>query len=190
MKITRKWLVKKKACDSAIRTWDFKGLKSIEAVKLLKTLVAKGNLNWANWLIVRVMSRADRIRYACFAARQVLHIFEKKYPGDKRPRTTIETAEKCIENNSKKNRVAANAAANESYAANAASYAASYASYAAHEAAYAAANESDTTTYASYEAANAAAYAAYTANDAAKAAYTAMKIKILRHGIELLNKER
>ena len=65
---------------------------------------------------------------AIFSAELVLHIFEEKYPEDKRPRLAIEAAKKWLVNPSKETAAAAAAAA-----------AAAYAAYAAADAAYAAA---------------------------------------------------
>ena len=65
------------------------------------------------------------VKYAVFAAEQVIDLFEQKYPDDKRPREAIEAAKKCIDDPSEKNKVAA--------AAYTAAYAAcvAYAAYAA-----------------------------------------------------------
>jgi hypothetical protein len=70
------------------------------------------------------MTKEQRVQYAIFAAEQVIHIYEKKYPEDKRPRQAIEAAKAYLENPCAKTKAAAAAAA---YAA----YAAAYAAYAA-----------------------------------------------------------
>ena len=54
--------------------------------------------------------------YAVFSAEQVIDIYEKKYPDNKKPRLAIEAAKKCIEDPSSKNK-------NDAYAADAAAYA-------------------------------------------------------------------
>jgi len=195
MKITLKWLKSQKACDEAIEK--FKNQKETDFLKLMSLLIKKNKLDWANWLIVRKMKYKQYVSYAVFAAEQVIDIFEKKYPNDKRPRKAIEAAKKCIKNPSKKNKIAAHAAA---YAADeAVTYAATYAAYAAdYAAAYAAA-------YAAHAAAEAAAYAAahaaaYAADEAATyaAAYAAayaegvrkkINIRILKYGIKLIKLE-
>ena len=91
-------------------------------------------------------------------AELVLHVYEKKYPGDGRPREAIKAARG---NDKNKAQVAANAAAN-------AAYAAAPAANAAHAASYAAANAANAAYFASY-----AAYAAYAAAPAANAANAA-----------------
>ena len=68
-------------------------------------------------------------------AELVLHVYEKKYPGDGRPREAIKAARG---NDKNKAQVAANAAANAAYAAAPAANAAHAASYAAANAANAA----------------------------------------------------
>jgi hypothetical protein len=188
MKLTIRWLKKQSACSGGIE-W-FKSQKENDSVGVVKALIADDKLDWANWLIVRIMDYADYVRYAVYAAEQVIELYEKKYPDDKRPREAIEAAKKCIDNPSKENNAAAyaayaaaNAAANAAAyaAANAAAYAAANAAaYAAYAAANAAANA------AAYAAANAAAYAA--ANAAAYAAYAEMKLKILNYSLSLIEK--
>ena len=100
------------------------------------------------------------VQLAVFLARQVLPIFEKKYPNNDRPRKSIEAAEAWIENPTEENRQKAIEARRSAYAAAyaAAAYAAdaAYAAYAG-DAAYAA---DAAAAYAAYAAAAAAAYAA------------------------------
>src|ERR1035437_875800 len=69
------------------------------------------NLEWANWLTARLLSKDNKISYAIFAAEQVLCICEEKYPEDKRPRKAIEAAQAYLENQTEENSRAANAAA-------------------------------------------------------------------------------
>ena len=101
-----------------------------DSIKVLKWLIKEDKLDWANWLIVRVMERKQYLAYSIYAAKQVLPIYEKKYPEDKRPRNAIKAAEKVLKNDTKKNRAAASAA----YAA----YDAADAAYDAYDAAAAA----------------------------------------------------
>ena len=132
MKITNKWLKEKRACIEGI-DW-FNSQKETEAVKVLTKLIKEKKLDWANWTICRVFIIKQRVQYAVFAAEQVLHIFEKKYPNDNRPRKAIEAAKKCIKKNTEANRDAASAASAAASAASAA-YAANVAAYAAASAA-------------------------------------------------------
>ena len=129
MKITVDWLKEKRACLEGIE-W-FENQKLSESVDVLKSLIKEDKLDWANWTIVRVMERKQYLQYAVFAAEQALDIFEQKYPDDKRPRQAIDSARKCLENNSEENRAAAYAAHAAAYAAYAAADAAAYAAYAA-----------------------------------------------------------
>jgi hypothetical protein len=161
MRITLKWLEKHGACTDGKDA--FAGQKERDGVKILKTLIANKQLEWASWLVCRVFTHKQRIQYAVFAAEQVLHIFEAKHPDDKRPRLAIEAAKKVIERDTAKNR--ADAAAAYAAAAAAADAAATY------DAADAAAT---------YDAAAAATY------DAAR---TEMQIKILTYGLSLLEGE-
>jgi hypothetical protein len=196
--ITKKWLEKQKACQEGI-DWFIQEVKgnNMAGDLLVDKLIRENKSGWANWLIVRVMSYKQRVSYAVFAAEQVIDIFEKQYPDDKRPRQAIEVAKKCIENPSKENRKAANAAV---YVA--ASVAASVAT---NVTANAVANAADAATYAAYAAmfaTNAAANAKNAASFATDAAFAAgaaiviayatasfMKKKILEYGLKLLKDE-
>jgi dGTP triphosphohydrolase len=119
--ITREWLQEKIACQEAQNEWQKEADHS--TITTLKRLMVK-NPNWANWLIVRVMTRKQYLQYAIYAAMQVIKIYEAKYPNDKRPRQAILAAKKCLKHDTKKNRdAAADAAAAASYAAAADAYA-------------------------------------------------------------------
>lgn len=111
MLITKKWLQEKSACPCGVK-W-FLAQKETDAVEVLEKLISENQLRWANWTIVRVMNYKQYVSYAVFAAEQVLDIYEKKYPDNKRPRKAIEAAKRCIENPSEENK---NAAATTDYA--------------------------------------------------------------------------
>ena len=121
-------------------------------------LLDKITYNDKVWVFNRLASKEQNVKWALLCASSILHIFEDKFPNDKRPRVALEAIEAWLNNPTKENAAnaandAAYAAANAAYAANA--YSAAYAAYAA----YAAANAAN--------AANAAAYAAYAAANAA-----------------------
>ena len=178
-KVTKEFLKEKNACRDGYEWW-IKNCEELETVDQIKKL-ADYRFAWANWLIVRVMDYKLYVSYAVFAAEQVIDIYEKKHPEDKRPRKAIEAAKKCIKDPSEKNKRAAVAAAD------AAAYAyADVAAYAAYATAYADA-AADAAAYAY------AADAAYTAAVAYAAdAYAARKElqeKIINYGLELLCKK-
>ena len=183
MKITKKWLEINEACKEG-KAWFF-NQKEAEGIKVVKILIKNNNLEWANWLIARILNKKQKVGYAIYSAEQVISVFENKYQDD-RPRKAIESAKRYLRNPSKKTKAAAAADADAAYSA----YAATYAAYTAADTAYAAA---DADAYAAAAAAAYAAnYAAYTAADAdADAATYAsarknMKVKILKYGIKLL----
>jgi hypothetical protein len=130
-------------------------------------------LSWANWLLAKTMTTENCQKYAIFAAKQVIQIYEKKYPRDSRPRQAIEAAEKYLNEPTEDNKNAA-------YAAAAAADAAADAAGAAADSAYAAAS--------SAHAAYAAAHAADAAVDAATWAAPRRKIQleIINYGLNLL----
>ena len=172
--ITTEWLKDKNACRTGC-DW-FKAQTETGGIVIIKKLVAENHWSWANWTIVRLMTYNQYVRYAVFAAEQVIEIFEKQYPNDKRPRNAIDAAKKCIENPSPENKAAAAAAA-------AAAYAYAYAAYAA---AYAAAAAAYAAAAAAYADAYADAYAAAAAAAAAAVYADAMRKKIIEYGIKLL----
>ena len=185
MKITKKWLKEQVACSEGV-DW-FMAFGKTDSVDVISGLLEAERFNWANWLIVRLLDRKNHIRYAIFAAEQVISIFEKKCPEDKRPRLAIEAAKAVIENDTKETRAAACAAY---AAANTAALAAGDAAYAAANTAACAANTAAYVAYAA-AAAMAAAWASWAAAAmaaawaAGAAAGDEMKEKIVRYGLEL-----
>jgi hypothetical protein len=165
--VTEKFLTDRNACSEGMAWVRDHKLIGLESKQFLAGLIASEKLDWANWLIVRVMTKKQYVAYAIFAAEQVIEIYEKKYPDDKRPRLAIEAAKNYLNNPSAKNKKAVADAA-------AAAYAAADAAYAAYAAAYAA--YADAAAYTAY----AAAYAAYAA------AKKEMKLRILKYGLGLL----
>ena len=177
MQITKEWLQEKKACKEGIK-W-FAAQVENDGVKIVKKLMKENQLQWANWLIVRIMEyKQQYVSYAIYAAEQVIDNFEKEYPNDKRPREAIEAAKKCIENPTEENKNAAYCAADRAYcAADRAdsAYSAAYSAYRADSAAYCAADRAYRAAYSAYRAADSADSAAYSAADSAAycAAYCA-----------------
>jgi hypothetical protein len=157
MKITKRWLKKWDACDDEYE-W-YIAQKTEDAEKLYRVSLKEKKYSAINWVIARKLKKIDRVRYALYAAKQVIDVFEKKYPKDDRPRKAIEAAENYIRRPS-------------SEAAAAASSSSSYAAYAS-AAAYAASCASAAVAY--------AYAAAYTKEKVYK--------KILSYGWKLLNSE-
>jgi len=176
--ITLDWLREKNACVDGYNYCA--EVKITDPIALINRLIDDEYHSWANWLIVKIMDRKQRIAYATYAAEIVLPIFEKKYPDDLRPRKAIEAAKKCLECDSDENRLLA-------YYADADAY------FARDEV------EADCVSYYAVRSANHAANYAYCASDysylAAEDANRASKCKaetykkILAYGIELLTKE-
>src|ERR1039458_8988639 len=92
MNITQEQLKEWSACTDGYK-WACGVLKNkpMEVKKFLK-ITADYRLDWTNWVICRVFDKPNKVRYAIFAAEQVIHLFEKEYPDDKRPRKAIEEA--------------------------------------------------------------------------------------------------
>ena len=193
MNITQEQLKDWSACTNGYK-WACSILKDnpMEVKKFLK-ITAEHRLDWANWVIVRVMTYDQYVSYAVYAAEQVIDIYEKKYPADKRPRLAIEAAKKCIGLKGAAGEAAwavARAAGEAAWAAaRAAGAAARAATWAAGEAAWAAAwAAARAATWAAGAAARAAGEAAGDAAWAAtRDAEEQMKIKILEYGLSLLD---
>ena len=173
MEIKREELVKLNACSDGLAWYDAQ--PSHDLAVLIKAAISEGReaMDYANWGIVRLMTRGQKVEYAVYAAKQVLRIYETKYPGDDRPRKAIEAAEKYFSGPSSS---AAYAYADAAYAYADAADAAAYAADAAYAAAYAAD----------------AAYAAYAADAAARAARAVgnrLLAKILRRGVLILTRK-
>jgi hypothetical protein len=114
-----KW---QKACIEAVTYWKTAEFETpIEFFNHLILTNDKEKLKWVNWGIVRLMNKKQKVQYSIFAAEQVLPIFEKKYPNDKRPRLAIEAAKNYLKIPCKKTKNAAYAAY-AIYAADAAAY--------------------------------------------------------------------
>jgi len=122
MQITLEFLNKLNACSDGIDYFIGNNLENIDVYNLIEKLNNDDKCIWSNWLISRLLEKENKIRYAIFAAELVLHIFEKKYPTDDRPRKAIEAAKKYL-----KTKNAATADATAYAAADATADAAAYA---------------------------------------------------------------
>ena len=198
--ITKKWLKTKYACAAGIR-WFEKNVhgRGIAVSALAEKLMLTPKFSWTNWLVINNLSKEQSIKYAVFAARQVLDIYEEEYPADQRPREAIEATEGYLKEylrcSSKKTahaayafRVVIGTAAHKAHAAAHEAYAAAYASHVAYAAAYAAYTAIETID----GAVSMAIYITITeAVDAVVDAAGKLKLEesILRYGLGLLDKE-
>jgi hypothetical protein len=152
-------------CESGYKNYliyyeNFNG--SLEEFLLLENIPYSDKV----WLIRKICVRDELVLWSCRCVESVLHLYEKKYPHDFRPRKCIEVilAERSIEEIKEARDTAfaatADAAAYAADAADAAAAVATAAAYSAYTAAYAAASAA---AYSAASAASAAAYSAYTA---------------------------
>lgn len=96
MEITKEWLRKKGACPDGIN-W-FIAQPEMDAESIVEKLLKEKKNEWANWLIVRLLPYMQQVKYAIFAAEQVVEIYAAKYPEDKRPQAAIVAAKEYLEN--------------------------------------------------------------------------------------------
>jgi len=206
-KITKKWLTDRNACEDSLNHVIKNNYIDLKIDKFLEKLMENDRFPDANWLITKYMNKKQCVLYAIFAAEQVLHIFEDKYPEDKRPRKAIETAKAYLVNPCKQTKDAADAtaataadaagasSASSAYvataaAATAAAYASSASSASSATDAYAAdatataAGAASSATYYAY-----GAYGAYGAYADADAAKKEMQTKIIENGIKIIKGE-
>ena len=162
MKVTINYLRGLGACEEGLNWFEENKMEGKSARALCNKLIKSDNHNWALWLLEKTLSTRKLIRYAIFSAAAVIDIYEKKFPGDNRPREAINAAKTYIKSPTADN---ARAAADAARAADAAADAAAGAA----RAAYAAADIAD------------AAYA--------DAAADAVKTKIIRFGCRLVGKQ-
>jgi hypothetical protein len=112
IKLSFQYLKKIDACHEAIAWMHSHKERDIECLyRAAFKNKDKDQLNWGNWLICRLLNHKQQIQYAVYAAKQVLHLYEEKYPEDKRPRKAINAALKVIKNPSQENKEAAGSAA-------------------------------------------------------------------------------
>jgi hypothetical protein len=181
MNIDMEWLVKNDACEESRQEW--KADNDNEHLPMLKRLISHKYYLWANWLIVRVMTRRQYLLYSAFATECAAPAYEKIHPNDDVIRRCISAVRAVAENDTKENRSAAESARS------AAEYAARSAAEAAEAAAEYAAGSAESAEYAARSAAEAAEYAEYAESAEYAAEYAAGSaefIKILEYGISLL----
>lgn len=109
MKLTKEFLDHQHACSDGL-SW-FLEQEETDSLEVVKKLIKQEKMEWSNWLIVRVMNRPQYLSYAIYAAEQVIDIYEKEYPHDKRPRLAIEAAKDVLKNDTSAARAVARAAA-------------------------------------------------------------------------------
>ena len=190
MIINQKWVKEQSACEGGAKWFNDNYSKDVEGYEVVETLIkdkaiakehsSDTSLSWANWLIVRLMTRKQYLQYAVFAAEQAILIYEKKNPPEKLMHDCIDAAKAVIENDTAENRNKSAASWDASWgAARGAAWDAS--SDAFRDAAWDAARDAarDAAWAAARDAARAAAWAA---------ARDAMLKKILKYGVGLLNR--
>lgn len=146
MKLTIRDIEKLNPCESRLvvfKKYYPKFNKGLDSFLRLKHIPVEDKL----WVVSRILPKRVVVEISCRIAESVLHLFENKHPGDKRPRLAIEAARS---NRSKPSNLSAAADAYAAYTANIAN-AANAAAYTAYAAAYA-----DYAAYAAKAAANAA----------------------------------
>ncbi len=178
--VTEKWLKRNHACQDSVDHVVKNGYIGLTPINGIKKLIKEDRLQDANWYIVRVMNKRQRVQYAIFAAEQVLSIYEKKYPEGTAPRRAIEATKTYLNNPCKKTKTAAAAAAATADSAATDAYAAADADDAAADAAVYAAAYAAAAAYADAYAAAAAAYAF---------ARKEPQMKILNNGIAILEEK-
>jgi hypothetical protein len=81
--INKKWLKEQGACSEGY-DWFSNKYKDdgIAGDLLVEVLIKDEKLDWANWLIIRIMSEKQCRVYAVYAAEQVAYLWKDKYPKE------------------------------------------------------------------------------------------------------------
>ena len=98
MKITKEWLEDNNACKEGIEFIKQAGFIDLPVKEFIEKLIKIDKLDWANWIIIHILNSIDLLKYAIYAAEEVLPIFEDKYPNDDCLRKAIESAKVFNEN--------------------------------------------------------------------------------------------
>ena len=108
--ITIKHLEKHHACtgENSGTEWFLKNFPNGGTPsECLEAAIKAARFNNANWLLSRLLTKNNKIRYAIFAGELVLDNYEKLYPGDDRLRKCYAAARAVLENNNAETRAAA-----------------------------------------------------------------------------------
>ncbi len=190
MLITKEWLEEEDPCEELMEWFLNEGI--FEPIPALENLIAKDKLDWAIWMVTRLLNKEQIVKYSMYADEQSLNIFEKKIPME-----AIEHTKNYLKNKNEANRSKVYMAFFE-MGFSTSDYMA-YSSYAATYVVYASASAVDFDTYEDYLEASSSTYAAAAAayskasNDlsgklSAHSSADNMKKNILNFGIELLKK--
>lgn len=95
----------------------FKNQNETDTIKIIQKLQDENKYKWSICLIVLDFDRNNRVKFAIYCAKTVLHIFENKCLADDRPRKAIETSQEWLENPSKNSAAYKNKVALKAYAA-------------------------------------------------------------------------
>ena len=213
MKITKKWLEEKEACEDGVDYVTKNGWLGLAPDELAHKLAAANQIDYTHWLFKNILTHKNLRLWAIYSAEQVLPIWAAYNPDNDTPQRAIAAAKADAENPMDENRMAARAAAWAAAdaaraaadaawaAADAAGMAARGAAWAARAATWAAEDAAGMTAAWAARAARAAAWAV---EDAARAAWDAagedagdaagdakkeMQLKIINYGLELLKNQ-
>lgn len=127
MQITKQWLINKNACKSSLDHVCAHKYIGLTGVKFVEKLIKNNRASDANWLIVRIMDKPQKIKYTIFAAKQAINIYDKNHDTNRRLATVIEAAKMYLKNADKQIENA-----NDMFAAEYAESSANIAAYAAY----------------------------------------------------------
>jgi type IV secretory pathway VirB10-like protein len=192
IKITVDQLKDLNACQAGI-DW-FISCKKISLKAVVASLLLDNHADYARWLLSRLLTHPQNIKWAIYSAELSLNYFEKEYPTDNRPRKAIQAAKDFLAG--KIDQLAAELAAEsaarsaESAARSAAESAARSAESAARSAARSAesaARSAESAARSAWSAAESAARSAESAAEsAARSARAKIDKKIMNYALELL----
>jgi len=191
MKITTRLLKDLGDCTEGI-TW-FENQQKTEVRDVVIALLADNHEDYAAWLLYKLMTPQNSVKYAIYCASQVLHICENKFPENKKPREAIEAAQNYLNDPTATNALAAQKAEAAAWAAAAAEAAAWAEAEAAEAAAAEAAAAEAAAASAAASAARAIGHPTYTAEYAVRAlpeeARSEFRYRISTYALKLIEEQ-
>jgi hypothetical protein len=100
-KITNKWIKKEKPCQSALNWWDG---KERDPITILKNLIFEKHYDWAIWFIASIMNYNDHLSLFMYVCKQLINVYEKQHPNNKKLRKNIELLTEYIKNSKVRNK--------------------------------------------------------------------------------------
>jgi hypothetical protein len=95
MNIDEAWLTEQKACPDGVE-W-FLAQAKTDSIEVLESLISENKLDWASWLMVRLLDSKQNLEYAVYSAQKIVDLFGGTFPGGERPDLAVAAARNAVE---------------------------------------------------------------------------------------------